>query len=470
MNKKYKKLSLNMVLFSISSFGQKILAFLLVPLYTGYLTAEQYGSIDLITTTVNLLVPVLTLNVAEAVMRFTLEKKDDDSYLVYGLLLMVKGLFVLVLALFLFNFIPLFDAYRIYFPLIAILYVSNSLYTLMQNYLRAVDKIGLMVGASLLNSVLMLVLNVLLIARWRMGIAGYYIAVNAGLFSAIVLMAMGSRFFSHIHLRSVRHEAVKRECLSYCIPTVFTALAWWINSSLDRYFVTGMCGVAANGIYSIAYKIPTILGVFQTIFTQAWTLSAIAEFDRNDTDGFFGQTYEIYNSMMIMGTSGLMIFNVFLAKILYSNEFFVAWKYVPLLLISSLFSAMAGYLGSIFAAVMDTKTCAYSTIASALTNIILNAILIPRYGIYGAAIATVIAYVVAWLIRIIVSRKYINMKITIYKDLTAYMLLFVQAGLAMSESHFYLAQLIVLVAIVALFWKTYCTAFQQLACKLLHRS
>lgn len=65
-----------------------------------------------------------------------------------------------------------------------------------------------------------------------------------------------------------------------------------------------MLGVSENGIYSVSYKIPTILGVFQNIFSQAWMLSAINEYDADDSDGFFGKTYEMYNSLMIFVVKG----------------------------------------------------------------------------------------------------------------------------------------------------------------------
>ena len=80
----------------------------------------------------------------------------------------------------------------------------------------------------------------------------------------------------------------------------------------------------------------------------------------------------MYNSGMVMITSIVMIFNMLLSRILYAKDFFETWRYVPLLLFSTLFSAMAGYLGGIFSAVKDTKTCAYSTFVSAGINIILN--------------------------------------------------------------------------------------------------
>ena len=137
------------------------------------------------------------------------------------------------------------------------------------------------------------------------------------------------------------------------------------------------------------------------------------------------------------------------------------------MVLSSLFSALSGYLGSIFSAVKDTKTCAISTIVSALVNSGMNFILIKKYGIVGAAIATVSAYIVAWLIRMIVSRRYINMKISLVRETITYVLLFIQVIFAMSESHYYIAQILIIMLIVLVNIKFYKSAFKQLINKYL---
>ena len=458
---KYKKLSGNILLFSISSLGHKILAFLLIPLYTSFLSPEQYGTIDLIGSTVSLLLPLFTLNISEAVMRFTIEDKDNDNYLTLGLKTIFTGTLILTCLLTLLHFLPVLESYKPYYSWVFILYIANSLYTLAQNYLRATDRIPVMVTASLINSAVMLFLDVALIAGLKLGVTGYYAAMLSGLGSAFVFMELKGNLHRHIHLNNVKPE-VKRACLAYCIPTIFTALAWWANSSIDRYFVTGMCGVRQNGIYSIAYKIPTVLSIFQSIFNQAWTISAITEFDRNDSDGFYGKTYEMYNSMMVLVTSGIMLFNILFSKILYANDFFEAWQYVPLLLVSSLFSAMAGYMGSIFSAVKDMKTCAYTVVVSAVVNMSLNAILIPLYGVQGAAIAPAVSYLSSWGIRMIVIRRYIKMKLNLVRDFIIYALLFAQMLFALSETHMYAGQVLILLCIAGCYFSNYKKAFTQL--------
>ena len=79
MGNAYKKLGKNIGLFTISSFGTKILSLILVPLYTNCLTTAEYGTADLLSTIVQLLIPVFTLDIADAVIRYTLEKNTDNE-------------------------------------------------------------------------------------------------------------------------------------------------------------------------------------------------------------------------------------------------------------------------------------------------------------------------------------------------------------------------------------------------------
>lgn len=63
-------------------------------------------------------------------------------------------------------------------------------------------------------------------------------------------------------------------------------ISWWVNGLADRYVLIFFCGIASNGVYSVASKIPSILNIFQNIFSQAWMLSAVREFDAEDKNGF----------------------------------------------------------------------------------------------------------------------------------------------------------------------------------------
>ena len=188
-----------------------------------------------------------------------------------------------------------------------------------------------------------------------------------------------------------------------------------------------MCGLAENGIYSVGYKIPSILSVFQTIFNQAWTLSAVKEFESDNYDLFLSKTYAIYNFYMTVVCSAIIVMDKPIAKILYANEFFEAWKYVPFLLMSIVFGAMSGHLGGVFAAVKDSKAYATTTVIGAGINIVLNFALIYCFGTIGAAIATLVSYIAVWLLRIYYAKKYVNLTVNLFKSSCAYFVLLIQS-------------------------------------------
>ena len=212
----------------------------------------------------------------------------------------------------------------------------------------------------------------------------------------------------------------------FVFPLIFYKIGWWINSSSDRYIVTWILGATYNGIYTVSYKIPTMLTACSDIFTQAWQLSAIKDFDPEDRDHFIADMYEAYNGFLVLCCSTLIILTIPLAYILYAKSFFLAWRYVPPLMISFVFGGLAGFLGSIFTAVKDTKIFSYSTMIGAVVNTILNFILVSYIGIMGAAVATLVSNIVIWLVRLQRSKRYIHIQVNFLRHAIMYILLVVQ--------------------------------------------
>lgn len=248
----------------------------------------------------------------------------------------------------------------------------------------------------------------------------------------------------------------KKAMTDYSRPLIANSVAWWVNNASDRYVVILFCGLAENGIYSVASKIPSILNIFQTIFNQAWTLSAVRDFDPEDKNGFFANTYKVYNCMMVVLCSFIIGIDKILAKILYAKDFYSAWKFVPWLTIAIVFGAMSGYLGGFFSAVKDSKVFAQSSIAGAITNIFLNLLFTPHIGALGAAIATTVCYFEVWMIRCWQSKKYIKLKINWLRDGMTYVLLIAQATvLLLIEQNYivYLVEMMFFALIILLYTK-----------------
>ena len=445
----------NIGVLTLSSFATKMLTFFLVPLYTNVLTTTEYGIYDLFNTTISVLIPIITLNIQEAVLRFAMDKKySREAIVTIALRYFIISCTIILLGLCVncvFGFSQNIKEYAVYFFL---MFFVHTLSGIVPAYIRGVDKIVDLSISSVVSSIVTICCNVIFLVCFNLGLKGYFLANIIGPLVQCIYLLIRVNIFRNINLRN-QYPAEKKAMLDYCKPMIANSIAWWINSASDRYIIIFFCGLSENGIYSVASKIPSILNLFQTVFNQAWTLSVVKEFDSEDKDGFFANTYKTYNCLMVLMCSAIIVADKILAKFLYAKDFYIAWRYVPWLTIAITFGALSGYIGGFFSAVKDSNMYAKSTMLGATTNVILNIILVPFFDALGAAISTAVCYIVVWAIRYYHSKKYIKLRINIYRDIVSYIFLVAQAVfLIVSDvSMLYIVETIIFVMIVGLYIK-----------------
>lgn len=439
---KYRYLYKNTAIFAVSSFSTKILSFLFIPIYTAVLTTTEYGTADLINTTGILLIYILTVNIADSVLRFSIEKvEDSEKILSFGIKVLFTGTIICALLLGLACYVELSNWPVIYYVFIFLFFVSSAFYQIMTNYLRGIDKVSAVAVSGVISSGVIIGSNILFLVVIKVGILGYLISMVTGPIVASIYCIFAAKKTIRQMFFSKLEKATQIGMLKYCMPLIFNNIALWINGSLDKYFVTGICGTAETGIYSVAGKIPHILDTCIIVFCQAWNLSAIKEFDPEDKDGFFSKTYNVYGAVMAVGCSMIIIMNIPLARFLYSDDFFIAWRYSSILVIATMFNTLTAFIGSIFSAARSTHIIATTTILSAVINTILNNILIPKLGPSGAAIATVIAYFAMWQIRLLYLKKIMRLNYNFLKNIVTYALLVLQVIFEHHLNHFYVGQI-----------------------------
>ena len=439
---KYRYLYKNTAIFAVSSFSTKILSFLFIPIYTAVLTTTEYGTADLINTTGILLIYILTVNIADSVLRFSIEKvEDSEKILSFGIKVLFTGTIICALLLGLACYVELSNWPVIYYVFIFLFFVSSAFYQIMTNYLRGIDKVSAVAVSGVISSGVIIGSNILFLVVIKVGILGYLISMVTGPIVASIYCIFAAKKTIRQMFFSKLEKATQIGMLKYCMPLIFNNIALWINGSLDKYFVTGICGTAETGIYSVAVKIPHILDTCIIVFCQAWNLSAIKEFDPEDKDGFFSKTYNVYGAVMAVGCSMIIIMNIPLARFLYSDDFFIAWRYSSILVIATMFNTLTAFIGSIFSAARSTHIIATTTILSAVINTILNIILIPKLGPSGAAIATVIAYFAMWQIRLLYLKKIMRLNYNFLKNIVTYALLVLQVIFEHHLNHFYVGQI-----------------------------
>ncbi len=415
--KSYKKLISNTVIFAIGSFGSKILVLLLVPLYTAALSPDQFGKADLIAQTANLLIPLFTFTVAEAALRFGLDAKEkSERARVYSTCLgiIVCGMLAMAALTPLISQIGFIKGYGV----ILFAYIlASGLRQLNMTFIRSMERIKLFAADGIICTLSTLLLDILFLVGFKWGIEGYLLAtVISDVVSSVFLFITG-KLWQYIKFAKP-NKALVKDMLKYCVPLIPTTVLWVVTSVSDRFIINMFHGDFATGINSIAYKLPALLTTVFTMFSQAWNISAITENSSSEREGFYTQVFDLNQSFMYIISAGMMLLNKPILYFWVDPEYFEAYKYSPILTLATVFTCFSVFLGSVYLAEKKTKHSFYTSLAAGLINIALNFALIPKFGIYGAAIATFIAYFAVFLYRLYDTTKYIGFKFSLRKILT----------------------------------------------------
>ncbi len=408
---KYKFLAVNTVLLFLSTFSSKFLTFLLMPIYTSALTTAEYNAVNLMMQTANIMIPIASFGMANAIIRFGLDKNySKHKVFTIACNTYLKG-FVLSLA-----FFPIIQKIEVIGEYVWFLYLylfASCLRTLVQQFTRARAITKLYAADGLLTTINTLFLVWLFLIQLKLGPIGYILAIiGADLFSALFLSVI-SGAFKYYKLKA-NSKKLAKEMLKYCIPFIPNSIFWWITNVSDQYLVSYMVGESVAGLYAIAYKIPGIIVLCSTVFTEAWQISAVSEKGKSDTSTFFKNVFKAYQGAIFIAAAYLIMLVKPLNSLMVSESYYESWIFIPILIIATVFSCFSSFLSSIYMVNKDGKANLYTMMVGAFVNIGLNVFLIPAYGAQGAAISTLVSYFTVFAARALGTKKIINMKISAF--------------------------------------------------------
>ncbi|MBC2242104.1 lipopolysaccharide biosynthesis protein [Listeria booriae] len=409
MSSKYKKLFQNTVLFSIGSMGSKLISLLLVVVFTHHLNPQEYGEVELISVIINLCLPFVTLSIYDAVLRFVMKDNENKgSVLMNGLVICV-----VVGILFITGSIIgiIFFGLEMNTLVIAAIIFAQSINLVFAQYARGTGRIKLYVVNGLLTAILIFSIVSVLLVYFHIGIMGYFIGmVIAFSISNVILFCFIGKVAETLVKAPWDRDLMKRMLL-YSLPLIPNTLMFWVMDTSDRLLIQSFLGLAANGYYAVANKIPVILNTLSSIFMQAWQLTAIEEGEQKDRDRFYSSVFNALASFMIIVSALILSILKWGFGIGLGSEFYEAWRFVPIQLFAVIFASFSSFIGVIYAVQMRTKQVFTTSFVGAALNLLLNLLLIPRMGLYGAAIATTISFLSVWIARLLQTRKYVKIRI-----------------------------------------------------------
>ena len=455
MNNKYKSLFSDTASFAVSNFASKILTFLLIPLYTSVLSTNDYGVADLITNTINVIYPIITLNIMESTLRFAFEKDvSKDDVLGNSLIFVLISEVILVAVTPIVSFFS--DTMYKHLVWFSVIFLGYNIQQILSQYVKGIGKTKIFAVSGVVHTVVLITSNIVGLLVLRFGLNAYLFSIAIGFFFTSIYLIVGAT----IKIRVFRiNWPLMKDMLKFSVPTIPNNIAWWVSTSADKYVIIGYLGIAASGIYSVAYKIPSILTLLSNIFTSAWTISVIQNVDDKDGGKFQSTVYKYFNVGNVLACSALILLAQFLGKILFANDFYIAWRCVPFLLVAYVFSGLAGFFASSFRAVKYTKGLFNSTFIGAIANIVLNFFFVDKFGIMGAAFTTMIGFAITFYIRSHTVKKITDISFNLKKDTFAYLALVIQAFVICMEVPFSYLIGIVFFVLLFLIYRNECCTF-----------
>lgn len=398
----------NTAIFTFGSIGSRLIAFIMIPVYTKVLSTAEYGTVDLLTTICTVLAPILIMNIGESVMRFSLDK--DANYakvLSVGIVFYVIAMFV-GLAIFPIN--RLFEVTSDYSGFIYFYTVSLAGSQLFLCYLRGREYLLAYTVGNLILAFATGLLNIVFLVYFKLGVPGFFLAYILSNCIVMIYAIIAGRVWSALKGFCFDKELMTK-MIKYSAVLIPNTFMWWIMNSSDRIMVTAMVGIAANGVYAISYKLPTLISLATNIINQAWSYSAIKENGSKDEQDFNNKMLRMLISFtMLIGIGLLAIMKPFLCVYVHP-DYYEAWQYTPFLIIGCVCMTFGTFFATSYTVHKDSIGYLISGSCGAMFNILLNFILIPLIGVYGAAIATCVSYIIVFIFRLFHTRKYIRYNI-----------------------------------------------------------
>lgn len=390
------RLGKHSAIYGLGGLIQRFLAVLLLPVYTRYLTPSDYGTVETLIALTTALVIVLRLGMPNAFIRFYFDSKDPDQRRV---ILRTSFWFTMGVAT-----LGLIGGVALSPEISTLLFGSDDDATVvaaafvglwaqmnweqMLSLFRVEERSVAYVSASLVNIGVTITATLVLVVQLDKGPLGVIVGNFIGTLVVYTLL-LGYRR-EQLGLQFDRR--LFREMNRFGLPLVPSALMLWVTNLSDRFFLLKLADAEEVGLYSVGVRIASAMALALTAFRTAWPAFAYSIDDEGEAKRTYAWVLTYVVVFMSWAATGLALLSPWLVDWIAAPAFSSSSEVVgPLAFSVVLFS---GYV-VIAIGLGRTKRTQFNWVitgAAAIVNVSLNLILIPEYGMMGAAIATLAAY------------------------------------------------------------------------------
>lgn len=419
MISKIKSLSKDTLIYGTGTMVARFLNFLLVPFYTNFIPPAEYGVISNIFAYIAILNVFFSLGLESGFFRFSAflevgDKKENfsipfftvaiNSLLLSSLIFFVPGLFAPIFSVTEANYdLIKYTALILFFDAIVLVPFAN---------LRLNKKPVKFSVIKIINIVVNVLMNILLIVVFKFGIEAILISNLAA--SVITFIVLLPDIIPNIKLKFNRK--LFDELIKFSLPYIPAGISANIIQVINRPLMLYLTDESTTGIFTANYKLGIIMMIFVTMFDFAWRPFFLNNAKDPEAKKLFSKVTTLF---VVTGSLICLVTSVFLNDIIliFGASYRTGQYIVPVILLAYLFNGIYVNLMPGIYFKKKTKYLPYITGVAAIANVICNLLLIPHFNMMGAAISTLISYIIMAVCLYFVSQKYYKIDYEIGKIL-----------------------------------------------------
>ena len=252
---KGKQLIKNTIIIVLGDFIPKLIGLILLPLYTTWLTKTEYGTYEFINSIISLLLPLITLQIGQAVFRFIIDEKDDRIPVIISngfYAILFSNLICIFLALVMLKSLDVKS--RI---ILIIYFIFRGFVDYVRNICRGLSNFKLYSISIAVFAILNLISSPIFVIYFKMGLNGLIISLIIAEGLTFLFVMFKGKLYNKISYRYISFKEIKL-LINYSLPLVPNKISWWFVNLSDRMIITAFLGFNMNAIYAIANKIPSL--------------------------------------------------------------------------------------------------------------------------------------------------------------------------------------------------------------------
>lgn len=438
----------NSILYTISSLLVKAIGFLLLPVYTRFLTPEDYGITNLVNSFNQVATFIVAFSLYSAVVRFYADYKEDREKLkrFYGTVIVfviISGTTLLILGI-IFNdlIVTWFFKGISFYPIVLISLLTItfvSLHTVHQSIMRGIQQGKKLTIINLITFVAQVCINLFFIGIIKLGAIGVLLSnlIIDTLYFIFMIMDLKKNNLISLCI----DKEILKESLKYSIPLMPHNLSTHIASFASRVFINSSNNLASVGLYSISSQFGTIIDLVQSSVNHAfapWFYEIMHSCDKKSKQ----EIVDFSNLLLVAYSLLYMIIGLFSQEaiiLMTSETYILSWTVIPIFVIAfSIKSIYYFYVNVLFYYKEASRKLFIATITGSLADIVLSYFAVPKYGMYGAAYSFLIAKIIVVTIVVFISKKYedIGYRVTKMLKIITPSILFMGIGLYLSYTKY----------------------------------